>query len=247
MQLDENGLRVLVRWLLEQLGEKVDAVPGMGLSQNSLTDADRLILDGQYDGSGPGLVPDGQEAAPETYLRSDGTWAPAGVQSDWEESAAESPAFIQNRPFGRTRFMVIPLQALVTDGTGTANPNGDASLVPEEGELRTEFDGQQFTLPLQPEYNAAGILICIRAGNRYFETGNRADSTGEPFCLIFSASGIRLLTDAGKVHRIQAEVEILRILDAEWVGMDMDPITDTEIDRLFAEAADKGSTRSVDL
>ena len=141
MQLDENGLRVLVRWLLEQLGEKVDAVPGMGLSQNSLTDADRLILDGQYDGSGPGLVPDGQEAAPETYLRSDGTWAPAGVQSDWEESAAESPAFIQNRPFGRTRFMVIPLQALVTDGTGTANPNGDASLVPEEGSCGRSLTG----------------------------------------------------------------------------------------------------------
>jgi hypothetical protein len=47
------------------------------------------------------------------------------------------------------------------------------------------------------------------------------------------------MTDAGKVHRIQAEVEILRILDAEWVGMDMDPITDTEIDRLFAGAADE--------
>ena len=239
MQLDENGLRVLVRWLHEQLGSKVDAVPGMGLSENSLTDADRLILDGQYEGAAPGLVPDGRAAPPETYLRSDGTWAFAGVQSDWEESSSESPAFIQNRPFGRMRFPVIPLQAVVTDAAGTAVPDGDPSMVPEDGELLAEFDGQQFTLSLEPEYDSSGHLICIRAGNRYFETGQRTDSTGEPFCLIFSEDGIRLLTDAGKVHRIQADAEIRRVLDAEWIGAGMEPITETEIERLFAEEADR--------
>ncbi|MBQ9010857.1 MAG: hypothetical protein IJ088_16235 [Clostridia bacterium] len=239
MQLDENGLRVLVRWLLEQLGGKVDTVPGMGLSENSLTDADRLILDGQYEGAVPGLVPDGRTAEPETFLRADGSWAPAGVQSDWEEQASDSPAFIQNRPFGRTRFTVIPLQTVVTDTGGQALPEGDASLVPEDGELLAEFDDIQYTLVLEPEYDSSGILICIRAGNRYFETGQRADNTGEPFCLIFSGSDIRLLTDAGKTHRIMAEAEIRRQLDAEWVGDAMDPITDTEIERLFAEAADQ--------
>ena len=241
MQLDEQGLRILVRWLLEQLETKVDAEDGRGLSDENFSAAYRAVLDGAYSGGTPGLVPDGQTAGAGTYLRADGAWAePPVVQSDWEEEASASPAFIQNRPFGRTETAVIPLQTFTTDAAGAAFIAGDPGAMPETGELLVTFDGIPYTFMTEAEYTASGGLVRITAGNRYFETGRYADDNGEPLLILADAEGIRVLTDAGRTHTLSAAALLVRTLDPEWVGMpEMDPITDTEIDRLFAEAADR--------
>ncbi|MBQ7488406.1 MAG: hypothetical protein IJT77_13010 [Clostridia bacterium] len=239
MQLDEQGLRILVRWLLEQLETKVDAEAGRGLTDENFSEAYRALLDGAYSGAAPGLVPDGRGAAAGTYLRVDGAWADAPViQSDWEEASANDPAFIRNKPFGRTEWTVIPSQTVATDAAGMAMVSGDPGGMPEGGELLVTFDGISHTLILDAEYTDSGELVRITAGNRYFETGQYADDTGEPLMILADAEGIRILSDAGHVHTLSADATLVHTLDPQWVGIEMDPITTTEIDRLFAEAAD---------
>ena len=241
MQLDEQGLRALVRWILEQLDGKVDAVSGQGLSDENFTQAYQAILDGQYEGAARGLVPDGFEAGPGSFLRSDGSWAAVPqAQSDWEETEPAAPAFILNRPFGRTEFMLIRQQTVTTGPDGTAGLEGDPGAMPESGELQVVFDGITYMLPIEPEYTVYGELIRTCVGNRYFETGNRFDYTGEPFLITLDGRGIVLHTDAGKTHSISGLISLRQTLSPEWHELhDLTPITDTEIDSHYAAAAER--------
>ena len=242
MTLDEQGLRHIIRWIQGALGEKVDAQDGLGLSRNSFEDGYKQILDAAYAGGQKGLVPEGNGAPPGSFLRADGSWAMApDTQGDWEERDAGSPAFIANKPFGIATFEVVPLQTVVSDAAGTSVLAADAGAMPEDGEIQVTFDGTDYIVLSEATYDSSGMLLGITAGNRYFVTGNLADSTGEPFCFKSDGTTLTMVSDTMHEHTVSACASITKVLNPEAIGLEeMDPITDTEIDMLFAQAADNG-------
>lgn len=237
MQISEEGLRALIRYILDRLGEKLDKSPGMGLSEKNFTEAYQAILEGVYSGNGKGLVPEGRDALPDAFLRQDGTWQlTPDTQSDWENTDPGSAAFIQNKPFGVEIIGIVDEQTIKITGQ-YAELVADPGAFPESGEIQCELNGEQYTLQVESEYED-GRLVRSWAGNLYLVTGQYRDQTEERFCILSDTEHVYLYAARGDVT-ISATETIVRALSPEMVNLsDLFPITDAEIDMLFAEAAD---------
>ena len=225
--LGAKGLAVLIRYIRTALAGKTDREEGKGLSANDFTDEYRQLLDEPYTQTQRGLVP---AADTEGFLSSDGTWKqPETGQSDWDEENPQAPAYIHNRPFGMERVTVIPEQTVTPDAAGLSYLDGDAEGILAAEALRIILNGEIHDEPVETFVEG----VCVYAGNRMYVTGDPADNTGQPYCVLCQETEITLQTDETVPVTIEASVEVIRQLDPRYVALDPEKVTEEDIAALF--------------
>ena len=117
----------------------------------------------------------------------------SGEGVDWNENDETSPAFVKNR----THYMT---NEIIPEQTVTTHITRDGLYVAEINDMRSDFEvGKQYTVwwnSTQYECIASEHSV----GNRFFETRNEKDNTGEPF-LIFNGG---VVTDSEGEQTIKA-------------------------------------------